>query len=192
MADQTADIRSLQIKKYANRRFYDTTRSQHVTLQDLHRLIVEGYELHITDSKTGEDITHSVLAQIILERDPLKLTLLPNNILHDMIRTQQELLGGVLENLVRHAVEAQRVSQERWSNFIRNTFGVGPFGPTTPLDWSRTFMDAFLRPAAGSAAPPRAPAPSNRTAEEEDLRRQVAELNRKLEELARNQGSNGR
>lgn len=191
MAEPTVELRKLSIKKYANRRFYDTTRSQHVTLNDLHNLILEGHELQITDSKTGEDITHSVLAQIILERDPLKLTLLPSNILHQMIRTQQELLGGVLEQLVRHTVEAQRVSQERWSQFIQNTFGMLPISPTAPLDWSRSFMESFLKPLTGAHS--NSPKPGGIQPEDaEDLRRQVAELTQRLNEALRDKSSNGR
>lgn len=191
MSEQSVETRRLSIKKYANRRFYDTTRSQHVTLNDLHNLILDGYELQITDSKTGEDITHSVLAQIILERDPLKLTLLPSNILHQMIRTQQELLGGVLEQLVRHTVEAQRVSQERWSQFIQNTFGRLPLSPTAPLDWSRSFMEAFLKPVGGASAP-RAGSAGIPAEDADELRRQVAELTQRLNEALRDKNGNGR
>lgn len=183
MSEAPNQPRRLSIKKYANRRFYDTTRSQHVTLNELHGLIQEGYELQITDSKTGEDITHSVLAQIILERDPLKLTLLPSTILHQMIRTQQELLGGVLEQLIRQTIEAQRVSQERWGQFMRNIFGA-PFSPTAPLDWSRAFMESFLRPGMGAA--PARPA-ENHAGDAEELRRQVEELTQRLNEIARKQ-----
>ena len=66
-----------EIKKYPNRRFYDVTRSRHVTLNDLYELVQVGERILVTDSKTGADITNIVLTQIILEHDPPKLDLFP-------------------------------------------------------------------------------------------------------------------
>jgi polyhydroxyalkanoate synthesis repressor PhaR len=160
-APQTLDIR-----KYPNRRFYDATRSRHVTISDLHNLIVAGHELKVTDSSNGRDITNEVLAQIILERDPLKLAMFPANVLHQMIRTQQQFLGSVLEDYFRQMLEAHRASQERWAQFVRNT--LGPFMPPAggPLDWTRGMWDAFgtARPPANDNAPaaPREAQPARR------------------------------
>lgn len=151
----------LDIRKYPNRRFYDATRSRHVTISDLHALIVDGHELRVTDSSNGRDITNEVLAQIILERDPLKLAMFPANVLHQMIRTQQQFLGSVLEDYFRQMLEAHRASQERWAQFVRNT--LGPFLPPTsgPLDWSRGMWDTF---AAAREAPPPARGSENQEA----------------------------
>lgn len=142
--------RHLKIKKYANRRFYDATTSRHLTLADMHNLIIKGYDLTITDSKSGDDITNIVLTQIVLERDPPKLDIFPANVLHEVIRTQQQFLGTVVENYFRQVVQAQKASQERWAGFLTNVLGMpiapGTAGFSTPLDWSRV----FIRP--GSAA----------------------------------------
>ena len=59
----------IQIKKYPNRRYYDTSNSRHVTLQEMHDLIVSGKDICVTDSRNGDDITNLVLTQILLERD---------------------------------------------------------------------------------------------------------------------------
>ena len=67
-AAEDAGVRVL--KKYPNRRYYDTTQSRHITLDEIYAMIRGGVDVHVTDSKTGEDITAKVLAQIILEHDP--------------------------------------------------------------------------------------------------------------------------
>ena len=60
----------VQLRRYPNRRYYDAARSQHLTLEDIFRLICDGHEVQVSDSKTGEDITVRVLAQLILEQAP--------------------------------------------------------------------------------------------------------------------------
>ncbi|MBW7906181.1 MAG: hypothetical protein LC135_16550 [Phycisphaerae bacterium] len=201
MAKSDQPPRELRIKKYSNRRFYDTTRSCHVTLGELHDLICAGHEVTVTDSKSGEDITHLVLTQILLERDAPKLNIFPANILHDVIRTQQELLGGVVERFFRQALDAHRASHERWSSFLRNVLGANPMMPTTPLDWTRAMMDAFAGAAGGPSSPgandqrratddkraaqdePRSAPSESRDAELAELRRRLADLTRKVEAL---------
>jgi polyhydroxyalkanoate synthesis repressor PhaR len=166
----------LAIKKYPNRRYYDTSRSRHVTLGELHDLICDDYELTITDSKTGDDITRQVLTQIILERDPLKLAIFPTNILHQVIRTQKQFLGSVVEQFFQQALQTHKTSQERWAGFLRNTLGMGATTPTSPLEWTRPFMDAFGAPA---------PAPDNRREESDPRDRQIDELMSRIEDLSR-------
>lgn len=177
----------LSIKKYANRRFYDTTRSRHVTLTDLHDAIVAGDEIQVSDSKTGDDITHQVLMQILLERDPPKLTILPTNILHQVIRTQQQFLGTVMDQFLRQILDAQRASHERWTSFMRNVMGMpGEQTPASPLQWTRAMMDAWRPPhedapdsAAPAAGPEKsAPAPAAQPQSQplDDLRAMRAQL----------------
>ena len=69
----------VQLRRYPNRRYYDAGRSQHLTLEDIFRLICEGHQVQVNDSKSGEDITVRVLAQLILEQAPGKLAALPRN-----------------------------------------------------------------------------------------------------------------
>jgi len=180
MTRDGAAPRQLKIKKYSNRRFYDATRSCHVTLGELHDLIRGGYEVTVTDSKTGDDITHLVLTQILLERDAPKLNIFPANILHDVIRTQQEMLGNVVERFFHQALDAHRASQERWTSFVRNVFGsaASPGPQASPFDWTRAMMEAFSgKPASSTASDPD-------ERELSDLRRQVAELIRKVDALS--------
>ena len=93
-ADQILDVR-----KYPNRRYYDVTRSKHVTLTDLLELTLTGHAIRVTDSRTAVDITNRVLAQILLERGQPKLDLLPTWILRQVIRTPAEDLKGMVARL---------------------------------------------------------------------------------------------
>lgn len=196
----------LKIRKYANRRFYDSTRSEHVTIGQIHDLICEGHDVEIVDAATGENITNQVLTQIILDRQAPKLDVFPSNILHQIIRTQQSLLGSVIEQFFRQTLEMHRVSQERWTQFVQSTLGAAP---TFPLGWTQAVMDAMFpaqgrpRPAdsapAGPSAPesqatsaddainaarPAGPAPGGEDAqarELRELRRAVADLQARID-----------
>ncbi len=183
------DHPALKIKKYSNRRFYDTTRSCHVTLRAMHDLICEGHELSITDGKSGDDITNMVLTQIILERDPPKLSMFPTNVLHQVIRTQRQFLGSVVEQFFAQVLGSHKASQEQWHRFIRNTLGVTPTMPTNPMDWTRSMMEAFTASArtAPRSAPDPEPEPEPESASDDEmdaLRRQVEELTMQVRNMS--------
>lgn len=179
----------LLIRKYPNRRYYDSTRSCHVTQNDLHALIADGYDVVITDATTAEDITNVVLTQMILDHHAAKLAVFPPAILHQVIRTQQQFLGGIFEQFFRQAAEAQRATQAQWADFFQRSFGMA----TPPgMDWMSPF-----RASAPKQAPAKTAEPSpGETAQEEsatheknpdeltELRRQLAELSRKVEDLS--------
>ena len=85
----------VRIQKYPNRRLYDRTSSRHLTSEQLHALVAEGRRVQVTDSRTGEDITNVVLAQLLLEHDPLKLAAFPPELLHLLIRSSHRALPSV-------------------------------------------------------------------------------------------------
>jgi polyhydroxyalkanoate synthesis repressor PhaR len=95
--------KKITIKRYGNRRLYNSETRSYVKLQDIAELIREGCEIQVLDSRTGEDITKLVLTQIILEEEKSKKDLLPLNFLYDLIRHQQ---GWVQEFFQRHVVKA--------------------------------------------------------------------------------------
>lgn len=176
--------KTLRIKKYANRRFYDATRSCHVTLGGMHDLIREGYELEIADAQTGDDITQVVLTQLILERDPPKLSIFPANVLHDVIRTQQDLLGPVIERFFAQTLETHKASRDQWARFLKSTLGLSE-SPAGPMDWTRQMMDAW-GPAARTQDTNGDTQEPPGDGEMEALQNQVAELTRQVERMARN------
>jgi len=175
--------RSLRIKKYANRRFYDATRSKHVTLGDMHDLIREGCELEIEDAQTGEDITQMVLTQLILERDPPKLGIFPANVLHEMIRTQQDLLGSVIERFFAQVLETHKASHDQWSRFLKSTLGLAEL-PAGPMEWTRQMMEAWGSMRAPQSSNGQSPEPTG-DREMQALRDQVAELTRRVERMSK-------
>lgn len=177
----------LLIRKYPNRRYYDSTRSCHVTQNDLHALIADGYDVVITDATTGEDITNVVLTQMILDHHAAKLEVFPPAILHQVIRTQQQFLGGIFEQFFRQAAEAQRATQAQWADFFQRSFGMA----TPPgMDWMNPFKASAPTSPPNNERTRSEPPPDmddsdeRKSSELTDLRRQLAELSRKLENLA--------
>lgn len=189
----------ITIKKYANRRLYNTGSSVYVTLEDLGRMVQAGEDFVVVDAKTGEDITRSVLTQIIFEQEAKDgQSLLPISFLRQLIRfygdSMQMLVPGFLEmSLSRFADEQHKMRDQMKSAFggalpgqemfdaieeqtRRNleiyTQAVGMFNP---------FMPA---PAAEAARAPAAPEPQTGS-DLDDLKRQIAEMQRKLEGLAK-------
>ena len=110
------------IKKYANRRLYDTGRSSYVTLDDLCEMVQEGHDFVVIDAKSGDDITRSVLTQIIADQEASDETLLPTNFLRTLIgfygNNMQTMLPGYLEQTMN--VFAQ--NQERMQEQINKSF----------------------------------------------------------------------
>jgi polyhydroxyalkanoate synthesis repressor PhaR len=173
----------LHIKKYPNRRYYDTTRSCHVTLQEVHDLVVSGQDVSITDSRTGDDITNLVLMQIILEKDQPKLDIFPSSILHLMIRSNRQALRGYVDQFFTPFLSMLARSQKQFDAYMRRAMA-GRF--VTPMDWANSMLEAFSGglPAAGNGSP--APEPNAAPTGEnvEDLRSQLADLQRRIEELS--------
>ena len=77
MSNTDAESKHLDIRKYPNRRYYDATHSKHLTLDQIRDLVRDGYDIKVTDSKTGADITAQLLTQIILELETPKLDTFP-------------------------------------------------------------------------------------------------------------------
>lgn len=109
------------IKKYANRRLYDTGRSSYVTLDDLCEMIKEGIDFVVYDAKTGEDLTRSVLTQIIVEQETSGESLLPVSFLKQLIGFYGDSLQNVVPNYLEQSFAAFTKNQEEF----RKSFGMG-------------------------------------------------------------------
>src|SRR5712664_267792 len=105
------------IKKYPNRRLYDTKTSVYITLADVKKLVVEGEEFQVVDAKTGEDLTRSILLQIILEEETAGAPMFSSDILTQFIRSygnaMQGMLGAYLERNMQLFGEIQKSMQEQ-------------------------------------------------------------------------------
>jgi polyhydroxyalkanoate synthesis repressor PhaR len=101
----------ITIKKYANRRLYNTATSSYVTLDHLAEMVKEGADFVVTDAKTGEDITRSVLTQIIVEQEGKGQNLLPIKFLRQVIGFYGDSLGGLVPRYLEHSMEAFHQNQ---------------------------------------------------------------------------------
>lgn len=134
------------VKKYANRRLYNTATSSYVTLDELCHLVRNGKNFLVYDAKTGEDITRSVLTQIILEEDGKGRNLLPISFLRQIIGYYDDNLRAFLPRYLELSMENFVSNQEQISKYIEGTFGrLFPLGPFE--DIARQNMALFQRAA---------------------------------------------
>ena len=105
------------IKKYPNRRLYDTKTSVYITLADVKKLVMGGEEFHVVDAKTGEDLTRSILLQIILEEEAAGAPMFSSDVLTQFIRSygnaMQGMLGAYLERNMQLFGEIQKSMREQ-------------------------------------------------------------------------------
>jgi polyhydroxyalkanoate synthesis repressor PhaR len=180
------------IKKYANRRLYNTGTSTYVTLEDLAALVKSGEDFVVYDAKTGEDITRSVLTQIIFEQENKEgQNLLPIAFLRQLIRFYGDSMQMLVPRFLEASIESLTREQEKFRHQMAQAFGVGGFGPLE--DQVRRNMEMFQRafsmfPGFASAAPGTAAAAegdkNQRPAGEiDDLKRQLSEMQKRLDRL---------
>src|SRR5690348_16887927 len=198
MAQQSGtETAPITIKKYANRRLYNTATSSYVTLDDLAKMVKEGGEFVVYDAKTGEDITRSVLTQIIVEEEQKGgQNLLPISFLRQLISFYGDSMQFLVPGYLEQAMVAFARNQERMRENLRATFGIFPFGQFEEMGKQNIalFQRALkmLSPYARDAAPsaPDAPPAKDATPDAEDprLRRletQIEALRQQLEALGR-------
>src|SRR5205807_57190 len=118
----------ITIKKYANRRLYNTATSSYVTLDDLSQMVKEGSEFVVYDAKSGEDITRSVLTQIIVEEEQKGQNLLPISFLRQLIGFYGDSMQFLVPGYLEQAMTAFAKNQEQMRTSLRSTFGIFPFG----------------------------------------------------------------
>lgn len=121
--------KQIVIKKYSNRRLYDTTRKTYVTLEDIAALIREGYEIKVIDSQTEEDITKVVLIQVIWEGEKNKQDILPTSFLHMLIKYGNQIAREFFENYFLMMFQPYLSFQERMSKNIQSLQDFGWFPP---------------------------------------------------------------
>ncbi len=115
------------IKKYANRRLYNTGTSTYVTLEDLAKMVKKGEEFTVQDAKSGEDITHSVLTQIIFEQESKTgNTLLPISFLRQLIGYYGDQMQMVVPSFLEHSMKAFTEQQSQMREQMTKAFGETP------------------------------------------------------------------
>lgn len=178
---QAEQPRLLQISKYPNRRFYDKTRSRHLTLEEIHALIRDGYEVRVTDSKTGEDITAKILGHIILELDSPKLDVFPVDLLHRLLRANEQLVVDFTQRYFSQAFMAFMDSRKKTEEYLRQAMGLQS-KPTAVTDWAK-MMWGPLNPAVWAGRPGEAQAEKGSAEQIQELLKQIAQLQQELVRL---------
>ena len=198
-SEKPAGGKPVVVKKYANRRLYNTATSSYVTLDDLAEMIKEGGDFVVYDAKTGDDLTRSVLTQIIVEQEQKGQNLLPISFLRQLISFYGDSMQVLVPGYLEQAMIAFARNQEQMRNSMRATFGIFPFGQFEEMGKQNIAMfERALRmlvPAsrdnAGPADPPSAKQPSEPQpgeAEDPRLRRleaQIEQLRLQLDALSR-------
>ena len=129
MAETGADKATVVIKKYANRRLYNTATSSYVTLDHLCQMVKDGIEFAVYDAKSGEDITRSVLTQIIVEEEAKGQNLLPINFLRQLISFYGDNLQFLVPRYLDQSMESFARNQEQMRRYMQESFGgMFPFG----------------------------------------------------------------
>ncbi len=206
--NDTGTPEKIVIKKYANRRLYNTAKSSYVTLDDLSKMVRAGQDFSVYDAKSGDDITRSVLTQIIFEEEAKGQSMLPTNFLRQIISLYGDALQGVVPSYLEASMETFAQNQDR----MRQAFGGNParanFESMTRgnMEWFEQAMRMFSpfgvaaggAVAGGAAKPPGAPAepepprddtPASDLSQDLDqLQRQLGEMQAQLERLTRGKG----
>lgn len=190
------DKQPTTIKKYANRRLYNTGTSAYVTLEDLAEMVKKGEDFEVFDAKTGEDITRSVLTQIIFEQEgKVGQAMLPVAFLRQLIRFYGDSMQALVPSYLEFTLDRLTSEQQKFRDQFTNALGGGPLAePTRQMfqtmdEQARKNMAMFRQalsmfnpfvPGGGHAVG----AAAGGVTEIDDLRKQVGELQKRIDSLS--------
>ncbi len=203
MSDEKSDTQApITIKKYANRRLYNTAKSSYVTLDHLAEMVREGHDFVVYDAKSGNDITRSVLTQIIFEEEAKGQYMLPTNFLRQLIRLYGDTLQGVVPSYLEASMNTFARNQEKMREQMQAAFGANPALANfetlarTNMEWFENAMrmfSPFAQGAGGALTGFDAPAEGQSgetTAKADDkgdletLKSQLREMQSRLDDIA--------
>ncbi|MCH8684977.1 polyhydroxyalkanoate synthesis repressor PhaR [Pedomonas mirosovicensis] len=188
------------IKKYANRRLYNTETSSYITLEHLAQMVRDNREFKVVDAKTGDDITRTVLTQIIVEEEAQGKNMLPISFLRQLISMYGDSMQALMPQYLEASMEAFRRNHEQFRKALEGAFSTGAFGPFEQI--AKQNMAMFEAAAgmfggkpqgeAGHAPqqtePEKTPEKPKETAKSADelaeLKAQMAELQNRLDRLS--------
>ncbi len=197
MADKKAGAGdTVVIKKYANRRLYNTATSAYVTLEDLARMVREGTEFVVFDAKSNDDLTRQILTQIIFEEESRGEALLPVQFLRQLIGFYGGQMQGVLPSYLEMSLDSFSRQQEQMRGQFSKAFGAAPGAGILDEAVKRNmalFTDAMKMwpgfnaltpggPTAGAAPEPRAASAADPL---DEMRRQMDEMRSQLDKLSK-------
>ena len=180
------------VKKYANRRLYDTRSSSYITLDNLAEMVRQGVDFVVYDAKTGEDITRGVLTQIIVEQEGKGSNLLPIGFLRQLIGFYGDQMQGLVPKYLEQAMTAFAQQQEQMRAAMQKTMGsmgtLFPFGSMEEvgrqnmamMERAFSMFSPFYRP--GGEAGPSGTTSDARSDEIAEMRAEIARLRQELAE----------
>lgn len=167
----------VKIKKYANRRLYNTDTSSYITLDNLATMVREGREFEVLDAKSGDDITHSVLTQIIVESEARGQTMLPSGFLRQIISLYGDSMQSAVPAYLEAAMQSFRSNHDQVRSMLDKALEASPFGDIAKQQMNM-IEGAFRTFVPGAERFTAKPAPKADSADSE-----VAELKAQLEAL---------
>ena len=181
------------IKKYANRRLYNTETSSYITLDLLSQMTREGREFVVVDAKTGEDITHNVLTQIIMEEEQRGKNMLPVNFLRQLIAMYGDSMQSMVPQYLEASMDAFRKNQMQFQEAMKGAFGGGPLAEIAKrnMQMFEAAANAFgnvpgmptMPGMPGASAPAQPASESSKDDEIANLKAQLSALNAKIDKL---------
>lgn len=151
-AEGTSDT-IVTIKKYANRRLYDTSRSSYITLEDLASMVRAGREFRVIDAKSDEDLTHQVLTQIIMEAEQKGQTMLPVNFLRQLIGLYGDSMQGLVPGYLEASMDSFRTNQQKFRTAIEGALVGNPLAEIAKRNMAMfEAATAAFRPTAAASA----------------------------------------
>ena len=172
----------LDIRKYPNRRYYDSTHSRHLTLEEIRSLVQQGYDIKVTDSKSGADITAQVLTQIVLELETPKIQSFPVALLLRLIRTNDQLVRDFLETYFSQAFGAYLEYHRQMEERLRHMQTLP--GPFSPLAWTQALLTPLGVEKSDKLSSTQTSTPSDSNRDEvAELRRVIGELQTQVADL---------
>lgn len=175
----------LLIKRYASRRLYNTETSDYVTLEDISGFIREGRDVQIVDLKSGDDLTRQYLLQIIAEHESKGDSVLPVDVLTDLVRSYTSQAGAMMPTFLAQSFEMFREGQAK---MVENMTSISPMGTMPGFEAIQAQQQAFLKAMTGGMMGSSGPQPETGEAGEEDLdeiKSQLASLQEKLSRMTR-------
>lgn len=192
MGRKQADSSAIIIKKYANRRLYNTDSSSYITLEDLAAMVRRNVDFQVVDAKTGDDLTHNILTQIIMEEEANNAEqLLPISFLRELIAMYGNSMQAMMPAYLEATMKQFRQNQEKLRETFEKNMTDNPFARIAEgnLAMMRAAAGAFMPGGSAKAAPPATPQePAVGTAETDDLaelKMQLAAMQKRLDELGK-------
>ncbi|MCB1492338.1 MAG: polyhydroxyalkanoate synthesis repressor PhaR [Rhodobiaceae bacterium] len=176
------------IKKYANRRLYNTGTSTYVTLDDLAAMVKNGEDFVVRDAKSGEEITHSVLTQIIFDQESKGENLLPISFLRQLIGFYGDSMQALLPSYLNQSIDTFANNQSLYREHMSNSFGANALGAIDEqVKRNAKMFEQAMRMFSPFAAPP-SPSTEQAASSDDDIdavKRRLAEMEKRLEELSK-------